>query len=408
MILIYSIAMRLIKNKSGLAAAAVCLVSCSFSSHASGELNFDDNKAGVVVLEGTIGEEINLHGLKTVIELAELDKVDKLILVLDTDGGLVEDARLMAEFIDSKAGKLKIVVCVKKAYSAGIWIMAVADHIYFMPTGRHGAAIAYTLQLDDTPSPVGEKFESTYVSEISAFSESRGQNALVYKAMMRMEDELWSYDMNGVQHLSSAYPNVGSNVKQWDSAESVLALTAADSVRLGIGELCGGDLRSLPIELFGVDTIVDSSLRRRYILESRKLVRAMAAYERSFGLLSKSQRDLFAIYSEYKELKDALSSKEPDIRYKYSGLFRATYLDSVKGYKAALAELKTKIKQISDLDKKIDSELDKIRIYVDEIHFLAGYRRPGVFVPDFGLASSDVSELETAWQFVSDEFARDY
>lgn len=116
-------------------------------------------------------------------------KVDVLVLDMNTPGGSAQTALEMMEAIQNFGGTTLTFVN-KEAISAGSFIAASTDEIWFAPRGVIGAAAAVTAEGQDIPETMRLKITSFLTAKIRAMTAGKGYRGQVVSAMVDKDDEL--------------------------------------------------------------------------------------------------------------------------------------------------------------------------------------------------------------------------
>jgi membrane-bound serine protease (ClpP class) len=125
------------------------------------------------------------RGIKEAIE----NKVDTIVLDMETPGGSVAVTLEMMEALDRFKGRT-ITYVNNEAMSAGAIIAAVTDEIYFSPTAVIGAAEMIMGTGQDVPEGLKRKMNSYLGAKIRVFSGKQPMRAEVIRAMMDPDYEL--------------------------------------------------------------------------------------------------------------------------------------------------------------------------------------------------------------------------
>ena len=120
-----------------------------------------------IPLIGEVGVEITAKALGRALDEARKYKPQYIILVIDSNGGLVgERDKIVGVLRDNQ--DLKIIAYIKKAYSAAAVIALACPQMYIAPDGAIGAAVAYRQTPQGTPQVIEEKYRSA-IRAASAF-----------------------------------------------------------------------------------------------------------------------------------------------------------------------------------------------------------------------------------------------
>jgi len=139
-------------------------------------------RAVVIPVRTEIGEPA-LYLLRRGLKQAAQQNIDVVILDLKTPGGSGESAFAMMDAIDKFPGHT-IAFVDDEAMSAGAFIAAATDEIWFAPRGVIGAAAAVTAQGQDIPETMRLKITSFLRAKIRAATQGKGYRGEVISAMI--------------------------------------------------------------------------------------------------------------------------------------------------------------------------------------------------------------------------------
>lgn len=145
-------------------------------------------KVVVIPIRGQIANPelyILRRGLKEAIE----DKVDTIVLDMETPGGSLEVTFEMLKALGKFPGKT-VTYINREAISAGALISAGTDEIYFAPDGIIGAAAPVLATGMEIESTLRGKIVSYLKARVRSMSEGKGYRGEVISAMIDMESEL--------------------------------------------------------------------------------------------------------------------------------------------------------------------------------------------------------------------------
>lgn len=125
------------------------------------------------------------RGLKEAIE----QNAGVVLLHMDTPGGALDKTFEIMEALDRFPGR-KITYIDKEAMSAGAFISAATDEIYFAPTAVIGAAAPVLATGGDVDATMKQKIVSYLRARIRATSEGKGYRAQAIEAMIDEDFEL--------------------------------------------------------------------------------------------------------------------------------------------------------------------------------------------------------------------------
>ncbi len=140
-----------------------------------------------IPLMGEVGVEITAKTLERSLGEARRYKPQYIILVIDSNGGLVSERDKVVEVLRDNQD-LKIIAYVKKAYSAAAVIALACQQIYIEPDGAIGAAVAYQQTPQGTPKLIEEKYRSAIRASERAASAIGKRSELWIRGMS--EDDL--------------------------------------------------------------------------------------------------------------------------------------------------------------------------------------------------------------------------
>lgn len=125
------------------------------------------------------------RGLKEAID----KKVDVVVLDMKTPGGRLDVTFDIMEALEKFPGT-RITFVNDQAISAGAFISAITDDIWFSPRGKIGAAAPVTGSGEDVDQTMKQKIVSFLKAEIRSVSEGKGYRGQVISAMIDADYEL--------------------------------------------------------------------------------------------------------------------------------------------------------------------------------------------------------------------------
>jgi membrane-bound serine protease (ClpP class) len=146
----------------------------------------------VIVYVIPVKEEINtptLYILRRGLKEAIDQKADAVVLDMNTPGGALSDTFEIMEALEKFPG-LKITYIDREAMSAGAFISAVTDEIYFAPNAIIGAAAPVLSTGGDVDKTMKQKIVSYLRAKMRASSEGKGYRGQVISAMIDEDYEL--------------------------------------------------------------------------------------------------------------------------------------------------------------------------------------------------------------------------
>lgn len=125
------------------------------------------------------------RGLKEAIE----KQIDVVVLDMETPGGRLDVTFDIIEALEKFEGD-RLTFVNNEAISAGAFISAVTDEIWFAPRGKIGAAAPVTGSGQDVDKTMKQKIVSFLRAEVRSLSEGKGHRGAVLSAMIDADYEL--------------------------------------------------------------------------------------------------------------------------------------------------------------------------------------------------------------------------
>ena len=217
-------------------------------------------KVGYAHLEGPI-DRLRHRYLERVIEQARVEKLDTLIVHIDTDGGEVFFARDMFKSVLEQArdGPRMIAYVDFRAISAGAMIAYAHESIYVSPTASIGDIGVIFKKPDGEISYAPEKIETVVRTLLAQAAEQRGWNrGLLLKMTARNQTLYRIRTSDGTLHyvieddlpeFLSVHPKVdkddSSQVIVYRGEDRLLTLTGPEALKLGMATGQARDLGEL-------------------------------------------------------------------------------------------------------------------------------------------------------------------
>ncbi len=142
----------------------------------------------VIPIDGAI-DRTNFFILRRALKEAIRNDIEMVIIDMNTPGGRVDFTLEMMEMLDRFEGVTATFVN-NDAISAGSFIAAATDEIYFAPRGRIGASAVVMGGGQDVPETARLKIESYLLANIRSLSEDFRYRGDVIRAMMDANFEL--------------------------------------------------------------------------------------------------------------------------------------------------------------------------------------------------------------------------
>lgn len=214
----------------------------------------------------TVGIQVNAAAWRHVVPMLEKDKVDVVVVRINSGGGLVlEQSVFQSLFQNVYKRKFRTVGWVESAISCAAMSPYVLDEFYFLPNGNLGAC---TMWSGDLQSSGGWDLEEVMAAMEDA-SALAGRSPAIMRAMQiqvplsctideRTGDVTWFQDTSG-EHLVN-------------KSNEILTLTANDAVKYKFARGVAGTKEEL-VKVMGLNEVVWAGEdATRYIDENMKIV----------------------------------------------------------------------------------------------------------------------------------------
>jgi len=180
---------------------------------------------------GVIGKDITADALHAGLAKAVAAKASRIILVIDSPGGRIDQMCEMVDDLLPVSQKVEVVAYVKTAYSAAAVIAMCCPHVYLTPDGVIGAAVPFRMT-NNGPADVDAKFRSGFEAKIRASAAQGGHADLLIRGMSEPDLEIYLTHENTVPVLRTTGP--GKLIK---SKGQILTLTAREASDCGLGQI---------------------------------------------------------------------------------------------------------------------------------------------------------------------------
>lgn len=230
-----------------------------------------------------VGVQVNNKAFKDAIPLLEKDKVDTVIIRVNSGGGLVYEMLQFQETFEKYKEKFRTVVWVESAISAAVMAPWVIEEFYMMPEGNMGATTMWSGNLQ---AGKGAGLEQIFIAMEKASLSGKKDNK-VMRAMQVMAPLSANVDENGrvtfFQDTSGQYLINPEN--------RVLTLNAADAIKFGLAKGIASTREELvkamglnEVEWVGEDAtkLVDRSIRDNDRIQNQ-LTDTMGRYNNSIA-----------------------------------------------------------------------------------------------------------------------------
>lgn len=167
-----------------------CLTGLAWAEPEAGDSPAQNAPAGkrsvyVIPIQDAIGEP-NLYLLRFATKLAIEQKIDTIVLDMNTPGGRLDVTLEMMDMLDKFEGDTYTYIN-PDAISAGAYISASTDEIFFAPKGTIGAAAVITGGGEDLNETAKMKIDSYLKAKVRTLGNEKPYRADVIRAMMDSE-----------------------------------------------------------------------------------------------------------------------------------------------------------------------------------------------------------------------------
>lgn len=195
-----------------------------------------------IPLMGDVGVEITAKALERALGEARRYKPRYIILVIDSNGGLVSERdKVVGVLRDNQ--DLKIIALVKHAYSAAAVIALACPQMYITPDGAIGAAVAYQQTPEGTPKLIEEKYQSAIRAAERSASDFGKRSELWIRGMS--EDDLELSIVSGGEEgpkIVEGNPEGSTRIKK---KGQILTANGREAVEWGMATGSAENLESL-------------------------------------------------------------------------------------------------------------------------------------------------------------------
>jgi len=200
-----------------------------------------------IPIEGVFGEDVHAEGVSQALRFAERRGIEHVVFRLNSPGGYLFAADQIVDAMQEYDDALTYHAVVRSAISASIFVTTACDTIHLLPGASIGGAVAYTKDNSTGAVEVDAKMNSIIAGTLASWAEARGHPAPLVKAMVVMEAEAFAWtDEEGRLRVSETWPSeAGGEVTRIDRDDTVLTLTAEESVKYGLAGMLEGDVVAL-------------------------------------------------------------------------------------------------------------------------------------------------------------------
>ncbi len=233
-----------------------------------------------ISLEDEVGLYLNADALKHSVELAEPEKPDIVVLVVNSGGGALAEVEPLSDIIHKELKKkYRVVAWIRSAISAAAMTSLNSEEIYMTRQGNIGAAVAFTQDSGgQTKAAEGKNLEE--ILKIGEELARRGKrNPLIVRAMQKFMLLSCDIDENGV--ITWYDSDKGQFLV--NPNDRILTFNAIDAEKFGVSKGMAETKEELA-KLMGVSEWVEVGLKAdEYQAEFRKNVKTIQARLNELG-----------------------------------------------------------------------------------------------------------------------------
>jgi membrane-bound ClpP family serine protease len=189
-----------------------------------------------IPLTGTFGREVLPIGFRKSLEHARRNDVSHVVLRVRSPGGYLWASQQILDVMEEYRDRMTFHALVEQSISAAIWPTFACESIHIAPGGSIGGAVAFTVSSTGS-AEVDAKMNSVLAAKLVAVAEQYGHSGDVIRAMILMEEELWSETVEERVRLTGSRPSSPQGaVEMIVGASEVLSLTTREAVRYGVAD----------------------------------------------------------------------------------------------------------------------------------------------------------------------------
>lgn len=277
----------------------------------------------IVPLKGEFGTDIYPIGLANAMDWAIKNGVPRIVLVIDSPGGQVWAADLMAKMMRDRDSKLKFTMVIDRAISASIWPAFHSDELFVSPTATFGGAVVFVVH-DTGDAAVDQKMNSILAADLTAVAQRKGHSSALVRAMMLPGTRLWAVQQPG---------------GRWDLRESQPTSADVVSKELFVGGIA--TLTSTECVTYSVARAISSSDTD----EIERSLRGKSAGPKGESAMQSAKRSCDALYKRYEQWRRNIADR----------IEKLEEISQTSGDKEAV------IRRIDDLANTITNSIGPIR-----------------------------------------------
>lgn len=226
-------AMRLMQKKREAAAASTASAPKSDANNDARwkELVADEDAYLIVPLAGEVLPRWT-DTVKIALDRAAQAGVKHVVFVIDSPGGLVDEAESLAKLLQERDAQFETYAVVRRGISASIWPMFSCDHIYVTRGAMVGGALTFRVGATGA-AQVDDKMNSVYAAHVASIAERKGHPAALARGMMLPDAQVYA---SGEGENAKVTNDSESGARRVKDRGAVLTLTADEAVRLGLAD----------------------------------------------------------------------------------------------------------------------------------------------------------------------------
>ena len=129
--------------------------------------------------------------VKLALDRAKAVGVKHIVFVIDSPGGLVDEAESLAKLLQERDGDFETYAVVRRGISASIWPMFSCDHIYVTQGAMVGGALTFKVGATGA-AQVDDKMNSVYAAHVASIAERKGHPAALARGMMLPDSQVFA------------------------------------------------------------------------------------------------------------------------------------------------------------------------------------------------------------------------
>jgi len=192
-------------------------------------------------------KKVTAFGLEDALNWASRQKkIEYIVFRVDSGGGSALEGEKLSEVMRSYHDQFVYIALVEKSISAAMFITLNCDRIFMLNPSSQGATVAWSRD-ESGNVKVNAKMNAAWTKGLTSIAESNGHSAAIVNAMGILKKEVYSWkDSNGDNIVSNRKPESSDqDYRVVDGPETILALTAQESVDLGFAEALPNGVKSL-------------------------------------------------------------------------------------------------------------------------------------------------------------------